>query len=140
MNNSKNIIIDKYTQPIFYPEYLYVIKNPTDDYIMNNFEWSDGGAIEKSELLVGKGVTYSGICKKDDSEHNLCIVICIFTKYFDNKLDVINVCAHEANHATFRMLDYCGIQQNDSTTEVFAFVQGWITKCVYTTYKKKTNE
>ena len=79
--------------------------------------------------------------KKDDPNQRLCIVVQIFTENFEtDKHSDIDVISHEANHATFRILDYCNIKLTNDTTEVYAFLQGWITKCIYTTIKKKSNE
>jgi len=139
----KKLIIDKYTQPIFPPYDLYILINATKEDIKNNFKWGDTDEIEDDELnYEGKGVTYSLMTKKDDPKEQLCIVIDLHPEYFDssNKNDYINVIAHEANHAAFRTLDYCGIKLNDSTTEVFAFVQGWMTECIYSSLKKKRDE
>lgn len=139
MKNKHKRIIDKYTQPIFPPYNLYVLVDPTKEELKELFTWGDTEEIEDEEIVDGKGVTYSMLTKKDDPTEQLCIVITLHTDYFDssNKSDFINIISHEANHAVFRMLDYCHIKLTDDTTEVFAFVQGWITECIYKTYKNR---
>ena len=42
MNSKKKLIIDKYTQPIFPPYDLYVLKNSTPEDIKELFIWDDG--------------------------------------------------------------------------------------------------
>lgn len=133
----KQLVIDKYSQPIFAPNDLYVCKNFTEDDIRNNFTWSDGAEIENGELFSCKGETLSLMYKKDDPDKLLCIVILLYTDQFDKDTDYVNVCSHEASHATFRILDYCGIKLTNDTTEVFAFLEGWITECCVKTYNKK---
>ena len=137
--NKKTLVIDKYTQPIFPPHDLYICKNFTDDDIKNTFLWSDGEEITEDELKIFKGETLSILYKKDDPEKNLCVVILLCTEYFDKGTDYANVCSHEGSHAVFRILDYCGIKLTNYTTEVFAFMQGWVTECCIKTYKKKND-
>ena len=143
MKNKKKLIVDKYTQPIFYPSDLYVVKNGTKKDIQDLFIWSDEYEIRDDEVSdEGQGFTYSIMVKKDDPNKRFCIVIQLFTENFDKSIDNdwLNVISHEASHAVFRILDHCHIKLCDETTEVFAFMQGWVTSCVYTTLKKKSNE
>lgn len=143
MKNKKELIVDKYTQPIFYPCDLYVIKNGTKEDIQRLFIWADEYEVGDDEVTdQGQGFTYSLMIKKDDPDKSFCIVIQLFTENFDrsDKDSWVDVIAHEANHAAFRILDHCHIKLTDDTTEVYAFMQGWITKCIYKTLKKKSNE
>ena len=133
----KQLVIDKYSQPIFTPCDLYVCKNFTEEDIRNNFTWGDGAEIEDNELISCKGETLSMVIKKDDPDKNLCIAILLYTDEFDKGTDYANICSHEASHAAFRILDYCGIKLTNDTTEVFAFMEGWITECCVKTYNKK---
>lgn len=137
--NKKQFIADRYTQPIFTPYDLYVCKDFTEDDIKNTFVWSDGQEVTQEELTSCKGETLSFLHKKDDPEKNLCIVILLYPESFDKGTDYVSVCSHEASHATFRILDYCGIKLTNDTTEVFAFVEGWVTECCVKTYKKKND-
>ena len=143
MKNKDKLIIDRYTQPIFYPTDLYVVKNGTKKDIQDLFLWADECEVADDEVSdCGQGMTYSIMVKKDDPDKRFCVVIQLFTDNFDksDKNSWIDVISHEANHAAFRILDHCNIKLTDDTTEVFAFMQGWITKCVYETLKKKSNE
>ena len=136
MKKNKKLTIDKYSQPIFTPYDVYVCKNFTMDDIRNTFVWSDGSEIEDNELTCCKGETLFSLYRKDDPDKMLCIVILLYVDEFDKGTDYANVCAHEASHAAFRILDYCGIKLTNDTTEVFAFMEGWITECCVKTYKK----
>ena len=75
--------------------------------------------------------------RKDDPDKKMCSLILLNTKTFDKGTDYANICSHESAHAAFHILDYCSIKLNDSTTEVFSFMTGWITECCVKTYKKK---
>lgn len=137
MKKKKKPIIDKYTQPIFAPNILYVCKDFTEDDLRSEFLWCDGQEITDEELKACKGETLSILYRKDDPNKDLCVVILLNTEQINEGTDYINVCAHEASHAAFRILDYCGIKLTNDTTEVFAFMEGWITECCVKTYKKK---
>ena len=136
MKKNKKLIIDKYSQPIYTPYDVYVCKNFKMEDIRNTFVWSDGAEIEEDELTYCKGETLFTLYRKDDPDKNLCTVILLYVDEFDKGTDYANVCAHEASHAAFRILSYCGIKLTGDTTEVFAFLEGWITECCVKTYKK----
>ena len=137
-SKTKNkLVIDKYTQPIFPPYDLYICKNFSIEDIQNNFLWEDGCEVKESEISVGQGLTLSFVYKKDDPEKHYAIVILLWPKYIHGQLEAIEVCSHEAAHAVHHILDYCNMELSDKTTETYAFMQGWATKCCYETYKKK---
>ena len=137
-SKTKNkLIIDQYYQPIFPPHYLWIAKNCTIEDIQEQFIWDDGGEISKEGLDNYKGLTYSFVYKKDDKEKHLGVLILLNTKNFDKGTDYVNICSHEASHAVHHIMDWCSIKLCDCTTEVFAFMTGWITECCIKTYKKK---
>lgn len=56
----------------------------------------------------------------------------------DQKLDLINTAAHEALHAC--MYIYSKIGENvykDDSNELFAYLIGWVTECIYKTWTRK---
>ena len=60
-------------------------------------------------------------------------------KWCENKkLDLINTAAHEALHVCMEIYSYIGedVFKNDSN-ELFAYLIGWITECIYKTWTKK---
>ena len=139
-NSKKNkLVIDKYSQPIYVPNDLYVIKNYKLEDLTKVFKWADGEEILESEVAECEGTTCFQWVRKDDKDKNYVTVILLNTldsAFHKTESEVINLLAHEASHASFRILNYCGINLNDSTTETFSFVTGWITECCYKTWKK----
>lgn len=136
-SKTSKLILDEYYQPIFPPHRLYVAKNFTMRDIQDRFLWDDGSEISEENLNNSKGLTYCFVIKKDDPDKKLASLILLNAKVFDKGTDYVNICSHEASHAAFHILDYCSIRLNDSTTEVFSFMTGWITECCVKTLKKK---
>lgn len=59
-------------------------------------------------------------------------------KYKDKKSGLINTAAHEALHACMGI--YSKIREDvykDDSNELFAYLIGWITECIYKTWTKK---
>ena len=56
----------------------------------------------------------------------------------DQKLDLINTAAHEALHVCMDIYSKIGekIFEQDSN-ELFAYLIGWVTECIYKTWTKK---
>lgn len=56
----------------------------------------------------------------------------------DKKLDLVNTAAHEALHVCMDIYSKIGedVYKNDSN-ELFAYLIGWITECIYNTWTKK---
>ena len=56
----------------------------------------------------------------------------------DKKLDLINTCAHEALHVCMDIYAKIGekVFEQDSN-ELFAYLIGWVTECIYKTWTKK---
>ena len=138
MKNNKKLVVDKYTQPIFIPNDLYVVKNYTKEDIQKLFIWQDDVEVEEREIMDGQGVTCAFMYRKGDKNKNLCVVLLLNTLEcnLSNPEDAINIIGHEAHHATYDILDYCSIKLTDDTTEVYSFLNGWITQCAYKTYMK----
>jgi hypothetical protein len=58
-------------------------------------------------------------------------------KDVDKRLDLVNTCAHEALHVCMKI--YSKIGENvykDDTNELFAYLLGWVTECIYKTLTK----
>lgn len=57
----------------------------------------------------------------------------------DKKLDLINTAAHEALHVCMDIYTKIGekVYEQDSN-ELFAYLVGWVTECIYKTWTKKT--
>ena len=57
----------------------------------------------------------------------------------DKKMDLINTAAHEAMHVCMGI--YSKIGENvykDDSNELLAYLEGWVTECIYKTWTKKT--
>lgn len=132
-DSKKKLIIDKYTQPIFIPNNVYVCKNYTKKDITNNFKYTD-----ESEIDIDEGCDALTYYHVKDKDGKMCILILLDEFLFKNKEKyyTIGVCAHEAVHGVHRILEYCGIYLNKDNSEVYAYFIEWITKCIYTTANK----
>lgn len=139
MKNKKKLIIDKYSQPIFIPNDLYIIKNYTLEDITSRFIWSDGVEIKEEELAKDKAqaVALANLYRKDDKHKTFCTAIVINDIPKDN---TINAIGHESMHIAQDILEYSGIYLTKDTSETYAFTVGWICDCFYKTLKKKSNE
>ena len=139
MKNKKKLIIDKYTQPIFYPTDLYVVKNFTIEDITSRFVWSDGVEITEEDLGIHKAqaVALCPLYLKDDKSRTLCSVILVNGIQSGS---TINVVSHESMHIAQDILEHSGIGLTRDTSEVYAYMVGWISDCFYKTVKKKSND
>jgi hypothetical protein len=55
----------------------------------------------------------------------------------DKKADLINTCAHEALHVCMRIYSKIGEEVfKDDSNELFAYLLGWVTECIYRTWTK----
>lgn len=129
--DKKKCIIDKYST--VYCFNVYVILNPDKSIVDERFEWSD----DHTSILDGKyddftAYTVTGATCKDNKEDCIVIVINKIKDEFDN----INTIAHESLHATMDILKACNVKYSDDSCEAYAYLQGYITECVYKTYKK----
>lgn len=78
-----------------------------------------------------------------DKKTNRAVVIVRYCKdgndkKVDKKTNFINTCAHEALHVC--MFIYSKIGEDvykDDSNELFAYLIGWVTECIYKTWTKK---
>ena len=128
--------IDCYEQPIYVPAKLYVIKGCTKKDIDKVFGWNDDG----TSIVPDKDFYDALVCfpvrRKGDDGYSVAIIL--VDEFFEDPIDQqIGTAAHEALHAAQDILENCDIKLNRDTTEAYAFMVGWITKCIYTTIMKK---
>lgn len=58
-------------------------------------------------------------------------------KGIDKNVDLINTCAHEALHVCMRIYSKIGEEVfKDDSNELFAYLLGWVTECIYRTWTK----
>lgn len=130
--DKKKCIIDKYTTT--YGFNLYVIVNPDKTVIDKQFCWADDNtSIINDEYSSYVAYEISGAVNKASNKQ--CIII-IVNKIEEDKADCINTISHESFHATMDIMNSCHVKYGDDSCEAFAYLQGYITECVYRTIEK----
>ena len=136
MSKKNKYSYDKYTQGIFPISDLYVSTNFDEDYINKQFKSTDNTKIECNDVYAA---VYYNISKNKSDK--LCILVLICPELVDKKgrisEELYGTIAHEAFHVAHRMLQYCEIPLTDSTTEAYAYLSEWATKCILKTCSKK---
>ena len=139
--NKKKMIVDKYNT--VYSFDVYVVLNPSKDELDKLFKWSESDNIksEKNDSSIydeknKKYSAYSCIGVIDKSNGRRCFVVIINNIGTDELYD-INTVSHEAFHITMELLNACDIQYSEDNCESYAYLQGYITECIYKTAKKE---
>ena len=139
--NKKKMIVDKYNT--VYSFDVYVVLNPSKDELDKLFKWSESDNIksEKNDNSIyddknKKYSAYSCIGVIDKSNGRRCFVVIINSLGTDELFD-INTVSHEAFHITMDLLDACDMQYSEDNCEAYAYLQGYITECIYKTAKKE---
>ena len=139
--NKKKMIVDKYNT--VYSFDVYVVLNPSKDELDKLFKWSESDNIksEKNDNSIydeknKKYSAYSCIGVIDKSNGRRCFVVIINNIGTDELYD-INTVSHEAFHITMDLLDACDMQYSEDNCEAYAYLQGYITECIYKTAKKE---
>ena len=135
------MIVDKYNT--VYSFDVYVVLNPSKDELDKLFKWSESDNIksEKNDDSIyddknKKYSAYSCIGVIDKSNGRRCFVVIINSLGTDELFD-INTVSHEAFHITMDLLDACDMQYSEDNCEAYAYLQGYITECIYKTAKKE---
>lgn len=131
--NKKKMIVDKYNT--VYSFDVYVVLNPSKDGLDNLFKWEENDSSIYDEKNK-KYSAYSCIGVIDKSNGRRCFVVIINSLGTDELFD-INTISHEAFHITMDLLDACDIQYSEDNCEAYAYLQGYITECIYKTAKKE---
>ena len=139
--NKKKMIVDKYNT--VYSFDVYVVLNPSKDELDKLFKWSESDNIksEKNDNSIydeknKKYSAYSCIGVIDKSNGRRCFVVIINSLGTDELYD-INTVSHEAFHITMELLNACDMQYSEDNCEAYAYLQGYITECIYKTAKKE---
>ena len=139
--NKKKMIVDKYNT--VYSFDVYVVLNPSKDELDKLFKWSESDNIKskKNDNSIydeknKKYSAYSCIGVIDKSNGRRCFVVIINNIGTDELYD-INTVSHEAFHITMELLNACDIQYSEDNCEAYAYLQGYITECIYKTAKKE---
>ena len=135
------MIVDKYNT--VYSFDVYVVLNPSKDELDKLFKWSESDNIKSekndSSIYDEKNKKYSAqscIGVIDKSNGRRCFVVIINNIGTDELYD-INTVSHEAFHITMELLNTCDIQYSEDNCEAYAYLQGYITECIYKTAKKE---
>lgn len=135
------MIVDKYNT--VYSFDIYVVLNPSKDGLDKLFKWSESDNIksEKNDNSIydeknKKYSAYSCIGVIDKSNGRRCFVVIINNIGTDELYD-INTVSHEAFHITMELLNACDMQYSEDNCEAYAYLQGYITECIYKTAKKE---
>ena len=130
--SNKDCIVDKYNT--VYAFDIYVVVNPTKEELDKHFKWKeDNSSIYDEEN--NKLSAYSCIGVIDKSNNRQCFVVIINELGRDELFD-INTISHEAFHITMDLLDACKLPYSEDSCEAYAYLQGYITECIYKTAKK----
>ena len=130
----KKSIIDVYPT-IYMVDIVVANKYATIEQINKRYKTLDDKEFEDSNSICFTQPGY-------DRKTNQAVVI---VKYcndndivgVDKKLDLINTCGHEALHVCMNIYSKIGedVYKNDSN-ELFAYLVGWVTECIYKTLTK----
>ena len=131
--NKKSIVVDKYSTVYCYD--IYVVLNPFKDGLDKLFRWEENDSSIYDEKNK-KYSAYSCIGVIDKSNGRRCFVVIINSLGTDELFD-INTVSHEAFHITMDLLDACNMQYSEDNCEAYAYLQGYITECIYKTAKKE---
>lgn len=131
--NKKKMIVDKYNT--VYSFDVYVVLNPSKDGLNKLFKWAENDSSIYDEKNK-KYSAYSCIGVIDKSNERRCFVVIINSIGTDELFD-INTVSHEAFHITMDLLDACDMQYSEDNCEAYAYLQGYITECIYKTAKKE---
>ena len=118
MANKKTVIHE--FDPCIYPRLLWVVKGGELDEIRKTLEFGEVGEEEQS----GGALTISAY----DNENKRGG----FLVWFPNAKDMSHGdwIAHEASHVALGIFDYIGAEAKASDSEPFAYLVGWVFKCI----------
>lgn len=130
--NKKSIVVDKYSTVYCFD--VYVVLNPSKEGLDKYFEWAEDHSSIYDEDN-SKLSAYSCIGVTDKSNGRNCFVVIINQLGIDELFD-INTISHEAFHITMDLLDACKLPYSEDSCEAYAYLQGYLTECIYKTAKK----
>ena len=125
MKNNKTIIHE--FDPCIYPRLLWVVKGGSLEEIRKTLEFGEVGEEEHS---CG-ALTISAY----DNENKRGGFLVWFPKAKD--MSHGDWMAHEASHVALGIFDYIGAEAKASDSEPFAYLVGWVFKCIDTVRKFK---
>ena len=124
-------IIDKYSTVYCFD--IYVVTNPNKADLDKRFKWAEDDSSLYSESY-NELTAYTCIGVIDKSNNRECIVV-ILNSLQDDEWN-INTFAHEALHVTMAILTSCKVEYSEETEEAYAYLEGYVTECIYKTAQK----
>jgi hypothetical protein len=132
--SKKKLIVDKY-DPQIYPYPLYVAKNYTNKELMKRFDLTEEELLNNEESDFA--YTYWGVKHKPDMEWCCLVLLTSKSVKCKDKFENVDTCAHEALHYVLHLMETIGNTQPwNKSHEPYCYLQGWATKCIYTTLCK----
>ena len=118
MKNNKTIIHE--FDPCIYPRLLWVVKGGSLEGIRKTLEFGEVGEEEQS----GGALTISAY--DNENKHGGFLV------WFPKASEMSNLdwIAHECAHVALDIFDYIGSEVKASDSEPFAYLVGWVFKCI----------
>ena len=110
-----------------YPIKIYVVINPTEDSIKENFLNNDNSEIKLEDNSYTMAFVHGNVVILK-SDGNVGVLVSIINKKI--KVDVI---AHEATHVANIIWDWIG--ENEPSEEANAYLVGYAAKCIYNAIK-----
>ena len=125
MKNNKTIIHE--FDPCIYPRLLWVVKGDSLEGIRETLEFGELSEEDKSSGAI----TLSAYDKENERGG--------FLVWFPKAKDMSHGdwIAHEASHVALGIFDYIGAEAKASDSEPFAYLVGWVFKCIDTVRKFK---
>ena len=125
MKNNKTIIHE--FDPCIYPRLLWVVKGDSLEGIRETLEFGELSEEDKSSGAI----TLSAYDKENERGG--------FLVWFPKAKDMSHGdwMAHEASHVALGIFDYIGAEAKASDSEPFAYLVGWVFKCIDTVRKFK---
>lgn len=131
--------IDTYKNSIYEFDLVVASDKVSLEDIQKEYEYSSGDPIDNR--LTGPYATATTVRRKSDGRVVCLIKLNSYDKSLKSKTEkhlwLINTIGHEALHY---LLDLCyTISEipNTECQEMFAYIQGWATECIYKTWMKK---
>ena len=105
-----------------YPIKIYVVINPTDDFIKENFLNNDNSEIKLEDNYYTMAFVHGNVViLKSDGKFGVLVSII-------NKNIKVDVIAHEAVHVANMIWDWIG--ENEPSEEANAYLVGYAAKCI----------
>lgn len=88
---------------------------------------------------IFQGMATTSRCKERNTGRNIMLVVQSNIepdKNRDKKLELVNLCSHEAVHVALDTFSYIGEKVNYDCQEPLAYLQAWAAECIYNTLTK----